>query len=84
MNKNVYHLLCIEHFDDHDNNTDLEDELDIIGNKFIGGGKNIDPCKSESEWVDSNQDFENMDDKLNNDENVQYKEDDTHFFFISV
>jgi len=70
-----------EHVDDYGNNTDSEDELDIIGDKYIGGGNNIDACESKSDWVGSDQAFENMDDpdELNIEENVQYKEDDTHF-----
>ena len=67
-----------EESDDYDNNTDSEDELDIIGNNFIGGGnKSI----SESDWADTDdEESENMDDELNIDENVQYKEDDTKFY----
>jgi len=38
-----------EHVDDYGNNTDSEDELDIIGDKYIGGGNNIDACESESD-----------------------------------
>ena len=49
-----------------------------FGNNFIRGG---DKCKSESDWVDTDdEEPENMDDELNIDENVQYKEDDTHFY----
>ena len=69
-----------EHSDDHGKDTDSEDELDIIGNKFIGGGNHIDAHESESKWVESDQTFEDLDDELNIDKNVQYKEDDTHFF----
>jgi hypothetical protein len=69
-----------EDADDDGNNTDSEDELDIIGNKFIGGGINVDAYESESDWVESDQAFENGDDELNIDENVQYKEDDTLFY----
>jgi uncharacterized protein DUF6570/helitron helicase-like protein/PIF1-like helicase len=67
-----------DHADDHDDNADSEDELDIIGNKFIGGGnKSI----SESDWAETDdEESENMDDELNIDENVQYKEDDTKFY----
>jgi len=36
-----------ENVDDYDNNTDSEDELDIIGDKYISGGNNIDACESE-------------------------------------
>ena len=68
-----------EHDDDDDNNTESEDELDIIGDKFIGGG-NINTCELETDWVESDQDLENMDDELNIDENAQYKEDDTRFY----
>ena len=70
-----------EHADDYGDNTDSEDELDIIGDKFIGGGDNVDACDSDSDWVESDQALENMDDsdELNIDENVQYKEDDTRF-----
>jgi hypothetical protein len=70
-----------EHADDYDNNTDSEDELDIIGDKFIGGGNNLDldACESESDWVDSDQAFENVDDELNIDEDVKIIEDDTRF-----
>ena len=69
-----------EHADDYGNNTDSEDELGLIGEKLIvGGNNNIDACESESNWVESDQASENMDDKLNIDENVQYKEDDSHF-----
>src|ERR1700678_1131295 len=64
-----------DHADDHEDNADSEDELDIIGNKFIGGGNH-----NDSDWVDSDEAIENMDDELNIDENVQYKEDDTHFY----
>ena len=71
-----------EHGDDDGDNTDSEDELDIIGDNFIGGGNknDLDACESESDWVDSDQASENIDDELNIDENVQYKEDDTHFY----
>ena len=69
-----------EHADDDGDITDSEDELDIIGNKFIGGGVGADPCKSESDWIDSDQESENMDDELNIDDNVQFKEDDTKFY----
>ena len=56
-----------EESDDYDNNTDSEDELDIIGNNFIGGNKSI----SESDWADTDdEESENMDDELNIDENV--------------
>ena len=69
-----------EHAIDYNNNTDSEDELDIIGDKLIGGGNYIDDaCESGSDWVNSDQEFEN-DDELNIDENVQYKEDDTCFY----
>src|SRR5271168_4236042 len=64
-----------DHADDHEDNADSQDELDIIGNKFIGGGNH-----NDSDWVDSDEAIENMDDELNIDENVQYKEDDTHFY----
>ena len=67
-----------EHAEDYDNNSDSEDELDIIGGNFIGGGNNIDACESESDWVEFDQ-AENMDDELNIDENVQYNKDDTQF-----
>jgi len=69
-----------EDTDHYENDTDSEDELDIIGNKFLGGGINIDECDSESEWVDSDHELENMEDELNIDENVQFKEDDTPFY----
>ena len=69
-----------EHADDDGNNVDSEDELDIIGDKFIGGGNNINAPESEYDWVEFDQDSENMDDELNIDENVQYKEDDTRFY----
>ena len=49
----------------------IEDELDIIGNKFISGGNHIDAHESESEWVESDQTFEDIDDELNIDKNVQ-------------
>ena len=71
-----------EHADDDGNNADSEDELDIIGDKFIGGGNNINAPESEYDWVESDQDLENMDDELNIDENVQYKEDDTRFYLF--
>jgi hypothetical protein len=66
-----------EEADPDDNDPDSEDELDIIGNKFIGGGKDSNVCESESDWVDSD---EESGDELNIDENVQYKEDDTCFY----
>jgi hypothetical protein len=69
-----------EDADDHGNITDSEDELDIIGDKFVGGGMNVNACESESEWVESDQGLENMDDELNIDENFKYIEDDTHFY----
>jgi Helitron helicase-like domain at N-terminus/PIF1-like helicase len=73
-----------EHADDEDgDNTDSEDELDIIGdNKFIGGGnKNIEASEeSESDWVEADEQLEDLDDELNIDENVQYKEDNTRFY----
>ena len=69
-----------EDADDDDNNTDSEDELNIIGDNFVGGGMNVNTCESESEWVESDQELENTDDELNIDENVQFKEDDTLFY----
>ena len=36
-------------------NTDSEDELDIIRDKFAGGGNNFEACKSESDWVELDQ-----------------------------
>ena len=57
-----------EDSDDYGNNTESEDELDIIGDKFVGGGNNN---ESESDWVDSDQSSENMNYELNIDENVQ-------------
>ena len=69
-----------EEVDDYGADTDSEDELDVIGDKFIGGGNNIDACESESDLVESDQESENMVDELNIDENVQYKEDDTRFY----
>ena len=67
--------------DEYHDNADSEDELDIIGDGFTGGGNNhnIEACESESDWVDSDHGSENTDDELNIDENVQYKEDDTRF-----
>ena len=69
-----------EQANDYDNDTDPEDELDIIGDKFIGGGNYVDAAEqgSETDWVDSDQD--NSKDELNINENVQYKEDDTKFY----
>ena len=61
-----------EDADDICNNADSEDELDIIGKKIIGGGDKINTCESESEWVESDDASENMDDELNIGENVQY------------
>ena len=34
-------------------NTDSEDELDIIGDKLVGGGNDFEACKSESDLVES-------------------------------
>ena len=62
----------VEHADDHSDNTDSEDELDIIGDKFVdkfvGGGINIDASGSESDWVDENMDDS---DELNIDDNTK-------------
>ena len=54
--------------------TDSEDELDMLRNPFVGGGP-----KSESDWVESN-DLCNEDDELNIDDNVQITEDETQFY----
>ena len=54
--------------------TDSEDELDMLRNPFVGGGP-----KSESDWVESN-DSCNEDDELNIDNNVQITEDETQFY----
>jgi hypothetical protein len=44
-----------EHADDYGNNTDSEDELDIIGDKFISGGNNqyftTPPYSMDSIWI---------------------------------
>ena len=54
--------------------TDSEDELDMLRNPFVSGGP-----KSESDWVESN-DSCNEDDELNIDDNVQITEDETQFY----
>ena len=60
---------------ENENDTDSEDELDIINNPFVGGGTNV---ETESDWVASNQTYD-MDDELNIDENDEYYEDDSRF-----
>ena len=62
--------------EEDENNTDSEDELNIIDNPFVGGGTNI---ETESDWVESDQIYEDMDDELNINENVEYYEDDSRF-----
>ena len=52
-----------------ENNTDSEDELNTKGNPFIGGGINV---ETESDWIASDRTSEDMDDKLNMDENDEY------------
>jgi len=59
-----------------ENNTDSEDELNIIDNSFVGGGTNV---ETESEWIASDQTSENMNDELNMDDNDEYYEDATRF-----
>ena len=59
-----------------ENSSDSEDELNIKGNPFIGGGTNMD---IESDWIASDGESENMDDELNMDENDEYYEDATNF-----
>ena len=54
--------------------TDSEDELDMLRNPFVGGGP-----KSESDWVESNDSY-NEDDELNIDDNVQITKDETQFY----
>jgi hypothetical protein len=58
------------------NNTDSEDELNIIDNPFIGGGTNV---ETKSDWIASNQPYKDMDDELNIDDNDEYFEDKTQF-----
>ena len=62
--------------EEDENNTDSEDELNIIDNTFVGGGINV---ETESDWVMSDQTCEDMDDELNIDENDEYYEDESRF-----
>jgi hypothetical protein len=60
-----------------ENNTDSDDELNIIDNNtFIGGGTNVD---TESDWIASDQTYEKTDDELNICDNDEYCEDETKF-----
>ncbi len=68
-----------EFIDECDNNIYSDDELDIIDNNFIGGGVSIQTSESESDWIDSDQAWDNMDDELNIKENVEYEKEDSHF-----
>ena len=61
---------------DDENNTDSEDELNITDNPFVGGGTNV---ETESDWIASEQIYEDMDDELNIDDNDEYYEDETRF-----
>jgi len=77
--KNVAEDDMTEYVDEYIDNSDSEDELDIIGNKFVGGGIDVRMDESESDWIPSDQALADSDDELNIVENVQYNEDDTHF-----
>ena len=59
-----------------ENNTDSEDELNIIDNSFIGGGTKV---ETDSDWIASDQTYEDMDDELNIDDNDEYYEAETLF-----
>ena len=59
-----------------EDNTDSEDELNIIDNFFIGGGTNV---ETESDWIASDQTSEDIDDELNIDDNDEFYEDETRF-----
>ena len=66
--------IIAEHEDDG-NNSDFSDELNIVGNSFIGGGINVEINDSESDWIASS---DEIDDELNI-ENVQNTNDDIPF-----
>ena len=63
--------------EENEYNTDSEDELNIIDNPFIGGGTKV---ETESDWIESDQTFEDMDDELNINDNDEYFEDETRFY----
>ena len=65
----------IENIDilEDENNTDSEDELDLLRKSFIGGG-----TEPESDWVASNHSSDEVD-ELNIDDNIQINEDATRF-----
>ena len=60
-----------------ENNTDSEDELNIKDNSFTGGGTND---ETESEWIASDQTYEDMNDELNMDNNDEFYEDESRFY----
>ena len=68
--------LIKDDIEEDENNTDSEDELNIIDNSFVGGGTDV---ETESDWVMSDQTYEDMDDELNIDENDEYYEDESQF-----
>ena len=48
LNKDKTQDDMAEDVDDNDNNSDSEDELDIIRDKFVGGGNNVNTHDPES------------------------------------